>query len=131
MAEQERLSNDEFLDRLSELLKSASTKSKASIYLTQKRLSGISDDDTKSDLRSDSLLDYADISPPTHLPVLIRATNGKSKKDRKDKIKIATVVQPDELESFFGKYAELCRTGMSGLKKRDRSKGKKKKKVKA
>jgi signal recognition particle subunit SRP14 len=38
------------------------------------------------------------------------------------------VVKPDDLEGFFGKYAEVCRTGMTGLKKRDKSKAKRKKK---
>ncbi len=63
--------------------------------------------------------------------MLIRATNGKWKEEKKDKIKISTVVQADELEVFFVKYAEVWKAGMSGLKKRDRSgrkKGKAKKK---
>ena len=41
------------------------------------------------------------------------------------------MVQADELEEFFVKYAEIWKAGMSGLKKRDRSgrkKGKAKKK---
>ena len=53
--------------------------------------------------------------------MLIRATNGKSKDDKKDKIKLSTIVQANELDGFFVKYAEVCKTGMSGLKKRDRS----------
>jgi hypothetical protein len=68
-----------------------------------------------------------DLSPATPYPVLIRATNSKSKKD---KIKLATVVQSDQLPGFYAKYADVCRVGMTGLKKRDRSKGKKKKKDK-
>jgi signal recognition particle subunit SRP14 len=71
---------------------------------------------------------FPDRSPSAPLPILIRATNGKSKENRKKKIRIATVVQPDDLEEFFAKYAELCRTGMTGLKKRDRRKAKQKKK---
>jgi signal recognition particle subunit SRP14 len=40
-------------------------------------------------------------------------------------------VQPDELEGFYARYAEVCKKGMEGLRKRDRSKKKKdKKKVK-
>jgi len=42
-------------------------------------------------------------------------------------------VQPDELEVFFTRYAEVCKEGMArGLKKRDRKKrtNKTKKKVK-
>lgn len=33
-------------------------------------------------------------------------------------------MQPDQLEGFFLRYAEICKVGMSGLKKRDRSKNK-------
>jgi len=44
------------------------------------------------------------------------------------------VVQADELEGFFTRYAEVCKGGMAGLKKRDRSgrkgKGKKAKRKK-
>ena len=36
-------------------------------------------------------------------------------------MKLSTVVQPDELEAFFTRYAEVWKAGMSGLKKRDRS----------
>jgi signal recognition particle subunit SRP14 len=61
--------------------------------------------------------------------VLIRATDGKSqskdKKKNKDKVKISTIVQPDDLEAFFARYAEVCKSGMQSLKKRDRSKRKK------
>ena len=60
----------------------------------------------------------------------MRATNGKAKDKRKDKVKISTVVQPEELEAFYVRYAEACKAGMSGLRKRDRS-GRKKTKGKA
>lgn len=62
-----------------------------------------------------------DLKPGIPFPVLIRATDGKSNEEKKDKIKISTVVQPDEVEAFFVRYAEVCKAGMSGLKKRDRS----------
>lgn len=60
----------------------------------------------------------------------MRATDGKStKKDKKtknkDKVKLSTVVQPDDIETFFAKYADVCKAGMQSLKKRDRSKRKK------
>jgi signal recognition particle subunit SRP14 len=45
-------------------------------------------------------------------------------------VKIATVVEPEELDGFYVRYAEVCRAGMDALKKRDRSKGKKRKKEK-
>lgn len=77
-------------------------------------------------LSSDSL---SDLSPADPLPVLIRATNGKSGEQKSKKIKISTIVQQQHLEEFFVKYAEVCKTGMSGLKKRDR--GAQKAKLKA
>lgn len=43
---------------------------------------------------------------------------------------LSTVVAPDDLDVFFVRYAEACKTGMSGLRKRDRKKGKKDKKKK-
>jgi signal recognition particle subunit SRP14 len=53
-------------------------------------------------------------------PLLVRATDG-------DKFKISTVVSQEGLEDFFGKYGEICKSGMQGLKKRDRKKEKAKK----
>jgi signal recognition particle subunit SRP14 len=70
------------------------------------------------------------------LPILIRAHNNKSEKregtDRKDidKIQLSTVVKPDDLDGFYARYAEACKVGMSGLKKRDKKKAKKSKKQK-
>jgi signal recognition particle subunit SRP14 len=45
-------------------------------------------------------------------------------------VKLSTVVAPDALEGFFVRYADICKTGMGALKKRDRSKRKKVKKGK-
>lgn len=42
-------------------------------------------------------------------------------------MKLSTVVQPDDLEQFFTRYADVCKAGMAGLKKRDRKKAKAKK----
>ena len=47
-----------------------------------------------------------------------------------DQIKLSTVVKPEDLDKFYGKYAEACKAGMGALKKRDRKKGKKDKKKK-
>ncbi|KAL9603708.1 MAG: hypothetical protein Q9219_001027 [cf. Caloplaca sp. 3 TL-2023] len=72
---------------------------------------------------------FPDLAPSSPLPILIRASNGKSKDHRKDKVKLSTVVQPNELEGFFTKYAEVMKAGTPALKKRDRS-GRKKAKAK-
>lgn len=66
----------------------------------------------------------------------MRASDGDTKsKDgakSKDHVKISTIVQPDDLETFFVRYAEVCKASMLSLRKRDRKKrkadkGKKKK----
>lgn len=43
----------------------------------------------------------------------------------KNHVKLSTVVQPDDLDAFFTRYAEVCKVGMQSLRKRDRSKRKK------
>jgi signal recognition particle subunit SRP14 len=73
---------------------------------------------------------FPNLNPSQPLPLIIRATNGKSKEKRDKKIKLSTIVEADALEGFFAKYAEVCKTRMSGLKKRDRSKQKEKLKAK-
>lgn len=45
-------------------------------------------------------------------------------------MKISTLVRPDDLDVFYGRYADVCRTGMTTLKPRDRTKRKKNKKKK-
>ena len=84
---------------------------------------------------SDTDDQFADLHPANPLPILIRATNGKGKGldgkyHRKEKLKLSTVVRPDAIEGFYAKYAEICKTGMQALQKRDRSKRKKAKKAK-
>jgi len=79
-----------------------------------------------------------DLNPPSPLPLIIRASDGKTTKSDKttknpDKIILSTIVKPDDIDAFFVRYADVCKAGMQSLKKRDRSKrkkdkGKKKKK---
>ena len=72
-----------------------------------------------------------DLHPDNPLPLIVRATDGKSTKKHdkktknKDKVKLSTIVQPDDIETFFARYAEVCKAGMQSLRKRDRSKRKK------
>ncbi|KAI1820516.1 signal recognition particle 14kD protein [Xylaria intraflava] len=124
------LSNDEFFAKLVELFDSQKGKPHGSIVLTQKRLSY---DQPVPKSTDDGVL--PDLHPPQPLPVIIHATNGKGKADRKagNKIKLSTVVDPEALPTFFERYAEICKLGMGSLKPRDRSKrkGKAKKKNKA
>jgi len=89
------------------------------------------EEDTEVDASEPTLKQpFPDLNPSTPLPIIIRATNGKSKDHRDKKIKLSTIVQGDALDGFFAKYAEVCKLGMSGLKKRDRSKQKEKLKAK-
>lgn len=81
----------------------------------------------------------ADADTPS-TQVLIRATNGaassKSKakiakvtKKPHSKVKLATVVDAANLDSFYAKYAEVCKKSMEGLRKRDKKKAKEKAKA--
>ncbi|KAF3085051.1 hypothetical protein TWF569_009458 [Orbilia oligospora] len=178
---QERLSNDEFFTKLSDLL--VSKKDHGSVFLTQKRLSydpsnppptktltrpskvtkptltkkkpsssssstftkTIHPQPTEADLKTDllSLLSESTASTSTAsaeeetsettapVPILIRATNGKSNDPRHNgkHVKLSTVVETDQLEAFFTRYAEVCKQGLTGLKKKVR-KNKKNKKTK-
>lgn len=119
---QQRLANDDFLISLTTLLQATTTSNHGSIFLTQKPL------------------------PSNPSSVLLRATNGYSttkanskpglnltdaqKHSVKPKIKIATVVDAADLEGFYARYAEVCKRGMEGLRKRDKRKGREKAKAK-
>ncbi len=73
---------------------------------------------------------FADLHPSNPLPVIVRASNGKSKRDKPNKIKLSTIVPPNDLDGFYVRYAEVCKAGMTALKPRDRSKKKAKAKKK-
>jgi signal recognition particle subunit SRP14 len=88
-----------------------------------------------------SLPQNLDQAHSTTLPIIIRATNGNPKTKKGDRwvvskqsaskrIKLSTVVNPEDLDAFYAKYAEVCKAGMGALKKRDRSKRKKKERKK-
>lgn len=110
----------QFFTSLTDLLAKTSQKARGSIFLTQK-----------------PLVDGISNSPPS---ILIRATDGNTnapnpksgskdgkitkKNSSKDKVKFSTVVNAADLEAFFTRYADVCKAGMTGLKKRDRSKRK-------
>ncbi|KAK5072818.1 hypothetical protein LTR64_000774 [Lithohypha guttulata] len=117
MPKQERLNNDAFLEALGSLLTTTTSSSYGSVFLAQKPMPS------------------SDSSTPSS-QVLIRATNGtatssassKSKVAKQHKprakVKLATVVDHSDLENFYAKYAEVCKKGMEGLRKRDKKKAK-------
>jgi signal recognition particle subunit SRP14 len=115
----------QFLESLGSLLASASSSGFGSIFLTQK-----------------SLFSEGSSEPSQ---ILIRATNGasstksKTKPDlkvakekqhnKKPKIKLATVVEIADLDNFYNNYADVCKKGMEGMRKRDKKKAKEKAKA--
>ncbi|KAK3698795.1 hypothetical protein LTR37_016799 [Vermiconidia calcicola] len=139
------LSNDEFFTKLTSLLEKTQKAGHGSVHFTQKRslkspssptpspnLTHLVTYDTDAAPSPAKVADDPlwDLNPPYPLPLVVRATDGESTKgDRKtknpDKVKLSTIVQPDDVETFFTRYAEVCKAGMQSLKKRDRSKRKK------
>ncbi|KAL4799798.1 signal recognition particle, SRP14 subunit [Aspergillus venezuelensis] len=115
------VSHEEFFNSLTTLLTNTSQKTRGSVYLTQTPLLNNPSSETQ---------------PATQMPsILIRASDGNTnapnpktqgdvkkqdKKQKESKVKISTVVQPADLEAFYARYAEVCKAGMTGLKKRDR-----------
>ena len=139
-------SNEEqFFLRLSELFDERRQKDHGSVTLTQKRSMAPPFRNTCTCADTNEVVvthgedaeavptsaePFPDINPSKPLPIIIRASNSKSKEKRDKKIKLSTIVEVDALEGFYAKYAEVCKAGMSGLKKRDRSKAKEKLKAK-
>ncbi|KAK9236864.1 signal recognition particle, SRP9/SRP14 subunit [Lipomyces kononenkoae] len=117
-----RLSNDEFLSRVGELFKTQHES--GTVFLQQKRLTEFDPVENKHNPRPHDLTDISG-SDKTY-PLLFRASNGAS--DKSKKIKYSTVVEADKLESFWKKYSDLVKGGVSGLKKKDKKKTKGKKK---
>ncbi|KAG9231426.1 signal recognition particle 14kD protein-domain-containing protein [Amylocarpus encephaloides] len=118
------LNNDDFFHKLSDLFESTTH---SSIYLTQKRMTyGAEVPNPGSDTK------FPDATLPEPTSIVIRASNGENKQGRKEgkKVKLSTIVEADALAGFFAKYADVCKSRMSGLKKRDRSKAKEKLKAK-
>lgn len=129
--------NLQFLTRLTTLFTSTHSSGHGSIYLTQKPLVSAAAESTS-----------ASSSPPALTPqVLIRATDGLSKSHRvakpgnnkskskpagslRPKVRLATVLDAEDVDSFYAKYAEVCKKGMEALRKRDKKKAKEKAKAK-
>ena len=110
----------QFLSRLTTLLSTTHAKAHGSIFLTQKTFAALSENDATAD------------SSATASTILIRASNGLSRPHRAEdataKIKLSTIVQAGDLEKFFSRYADVCKKGMEGLRKRDKKKKAKSKK---
>ncbi|KAL2130183.1 hypothetical protein VTI74DRAFT_6795 [Chaetomium olivicolor] len=120
------LTNDEFFTKLTDLFHTRKSQDHGAIYLTQKRLTYPAEEPSPTSPQplASTSLDLSNIPPSKPLPLIIRATNGKSKARRAAKVKLSTVVQPEALDEFYARYAEVCRAGMGALKPRDRTKRK-------
>ncbi|WDK13592.1 signal recognition particle 14kD protein [Colletotrichum graminicola] len=126
------LSQDEFFGKLVDLFEQCKGNGHGSIFLVQKRCMTMTaatspmlmisyEQGQPSPTAADP---FPDLLPATPLPIIVRATNGKSKKHRDIKVKLSTIVEPDDMEAFYARYADICKGGMAALKPRDRSKKK-------
>ncbi|GAA5863755.1 hypothetical protein JCM3774_001147 [Rhodotorula dairenensis] len=121
------LSNSEFLERLTALF--AQRKHAGTVFLTQKRLTydaeastSAASDVEMSDVASSSRTrDPASPPDDREWPLLMRATDGRGKKDTK--VKISTTVQPADLEPFLASYSTLLRSSFAGGLRPKRKKG--------
>ncbi|CAG7962475.1 unnamed protein product [Penicillium olsonii] len=112
------MGQDEFFSSLADLLSKTSQKARGSVILTQKPLIDVPGATTTS--AQPSILIRA-TDGNTNAPNPKSASkDGKITKSKSTKIKISTVVNPEDLEAFYTRYAEVCKGGMTGLKKRDR-----------
>ncbi|KAI3008572.1 hypothetical protein CBS147346_2635 [Aspergillus niger] len=114
------LGHEEFFTSLTTLLSTTSQKTRGSVYLTQKPLL----DSTNTQSQPSILIRATDGNTNAPNPKTAEAKKKVSKATAASKVKISTVVSPDDLEAFYARYAEVCKAGMTGLKKRDRKKGK-------
>ena len=57
--------------------------------------------------------------------ILIRVTD--SNKEKSARVKLSTVVEPENLDAFWNKYTNVLKAGFVGLKKKSKSKKKTKK----
>ncbi|KAI6245240.1 hypothetical protein HI914_06522 [Erysiphe necator] len=122
-----QLSHEDFFIRLTALFDACRDKNHGSVFLTQKRLSYGQNVELPE---ASGSLPFNDLNLSKSLPILIRATNGRSSRSLTPKIKLSTVVEASDLNNFFARYMEICKLGTNKMKKRDRTKAKEKLKVK-
>ncbi|KAJ5154387.1 Signal recognition particle SRP14 subunit [Penicillium coprophilum] len=111
------LGHDEFFKSLTDLLSKTSQQVHGSVYLTQKALINVPGATTTNSQPS-ILIRATDGN--TNAPNLKESKESRASKDKSQKIKLSTIVSPDDIEAFYVRYADVCKAGMSGLKKRDR-----------
>ncbi|KAJ5115795.1 hypothetical protein N7456_000143 [Penicillium angulare] len=107
------LSHEDFFSALTTLLEKTTGKAQGTVLLTQKPLPA-----SEANASPSVLIRATDAN--SNAPNPKSADKGKITKDKSTKVKIGTVVKSEELEEFYTRYAEICKTRMTGLKKRDR-----------
>lgn len=126
-----RLDNEMFLAQVNIVLEKNGGKS--SVYLAQKRLAPPLDVEAQH-----GISDLASIVAPQEnvslgrtanlqtYPLLIRVSlNGSDHRaTKRDKIKLSTVVEAYNAESFWVNYIQILKSGFVGLKKKDKKKTK-------
>ncbi|KAK4216368.1 signal recognition particle 14kD protein-domain-containing protein [Rhypophila decipiens] len=109
------LTHEEFFAKLGELILSGKNDPLFEIFLTQKRYTYGSELPKPSEENP-----FPETSLEKPLPILIHATDGLFKEERPQRTKLSTLVQPDQLDGFYSRYAEVCKGSMAALKPRDR-----------
>ncbi|GAA5983088.1 hypothetical protein JCM11641_004908 [Rhodosporidiobolus odoratus] len=124
----------QFLERLAELF--AKQKEKGSVFITQKRYTHeatIGPSTSAGDGEEDVEMSEQASGQEREWPLFLRATDGDSKKDTK--VKISTIVQPADYDSFIQSYHALLRstfsTGLRPKRKKTTSAKAAKRKAKA
>lgn len=122
-----RLSNNEFLARVgSELEKNDGD---SSVYLTQKRLVQTLEPVSPTSLAdlSSNVVEHPKEYPSNTqtYPILLRFTTGEKSS------KVSTVVESENLETFWSEYVQVLKSGFVGMRKKEKKKAKKNKITKA
>ncbi|GAA5984971.1 hypothetical protein JCM5350_000085 [Sporobolomyces pararoseus] len=115
------LSNEVFLERLAELFEAR--KEKGSVFLTSKRMTYEEPIEATTTEGEDTQMKEDGAEQPTaststssraeekEYPLIMRATDGKGKKDIK--VKLSTIVQPQDYLSFTEQYTTILRSSLS------------------
>ncbi|KAH3672653.1 hypothetical protein WICPIJ_010023 [Wickerhamomyces pijperi] len=130
------LSTPEFLKSASTLFED-SQKTHSSIYITQKRYIEHNEVEGTAALYNE-ISQFSNVKPTlpnssiitnstNQYPILIRITNGDS--DKLKKVKLSTIVKPEELAKFWKDYSTVIKSGAKGLKKKEKKAKKASKKV--
>eukprot|EP01114_Cavostelium_apophysatum_P015865 TRINITY_DN4409_c0_g1_i1.p1 TRINITY_DN4409_c0_g1~~TRINITY_DN4409_c0_g1_i1.p1 ORF type:complete len:113 (-),score=32.29 TRINITY_DN4409_c0_g1_i1:27-365(-) len=109
------LENDPFLTELTKLF--AKTKTKGTVFLSMKKYEGKEKSSKEEKDKKPSKSSSETVEPAC----LIRATNGK--------MKISTLVHPKDVVSFQIAYANILKSQMDALKRKEKKKSASKKTV--